>query len=301
MRINLFSVDDAESVKTIRTDLVVSQEDAAIAFDSNNPLAVQVTAAGDDSEPFMLTVGISESQPDRPADERAMPGNIALADVTMTLAPVGTGSQADPSGCTSSMNGDSGYDAVLTVTCTFDNVPVNTYTAEVTVGGDYYAGVAEDVLTVFDPSLGFTTGGGWFHWPGTTDKTNFGYTMKYGKNGNNVKGSLLLIRHLADGTKYRIKSNAVSGLALGEDPEVPVGWASFSGKNTYLEPGMPEPEGNHQFTAYVEDRDEPGSGNDRFWITARDKNGVTIPAMSMTEPAPANAVPIQGGNIVAPH
>ena len=211
----------------------------------------------------------------------------------MSLVPVGPGASASGACPPTAADGN--------VTCSFDLVPVNTYTAAVTVSGDYYIGRAEDVLTVYDPSLGFTTGGGWFHWPGTSDKTNFGYTMKYGKNGNNVRGSLLLIRHLADGTKYRVKSNAVSGLAVGLDPTVPYGWSSFNGKSTYLEPGMPEPEGNHQFTAYVEDRDEPGSGNDRFWITIRNKAGVTIPVMSMAEPAPENTRPIQGGNIVAPH
>ena len=45
------------------------------------------------------------------------------------------------------------------------------------------------------------------------------------RNGKNLRGSLLMIRHLPDGTKYRIKSNALGGLALGEDPTVPMGWA----------------------------------------------------------------------------
>jgi hypothetical protein len=41
--------------------------------------------------------------------------------------------------------------------------------------------------------------------------------MKYNKKGNKVQGSFLLIRHIPDGTKYRVKSNAVDGLALGGD------------------------------------------------------------------------------------
>ncbi|GAF86710.1 unnamed protein product, partial [marine sediment metagenome] len=121
------------------------------------------------------------------------------------------------------------------------------------------------------------------------------------RKATKVKGSLLLIRRTEIGGKYRIKSNALGGLALGEDRAVPFGWASFSGKNTYLEPGWEEPVGNHGFTAYVEDRDKPGSGIDRIWIEARDKQGQTIPQSSMTEPAPEQAVEIQGGNIVAPH
>jgi PKD repeat protein len=156
--------------------------------------------------------------------------------------------------------------------------------------------------------LGFTTGGGWFYWPGTEDpstgypgdKTNFGYSMSYNqKNLKNVKGSLLLIRHLADGTKYRVKSNALDGLSIGDAGLF--GWASFSGKNTYLEPGMSEPVGNHTFLAYVEDHDEPGNGIDKFWIEVRDKDGLVIPDLSMARPGSAHAEEIQAGNIVVPH
>jgi hypothetical protein len=39
------------------------------------------------------------------------------------------------------------------------------------------------------------TGGGWFYWPGTTDRTNFGFTMKYNRRGTRVQGNLLIIRH----------------------------------------------------------------------------------------------------------
>jgi len=130
-----------------------------------------------------------------------------------------------------------------------------------------------DLITCWYPQIGssqfdpFATGGGWFYWPGTDDpltgypgdRTNFGYSMNYNqKNLRNVKGSLLLIRHLADGSKYRVKSNALEGLSLGDAGLF--GWASFSGKATYLEPGMLEPIGNHTFLAYVEDHDEPGNG-----------------------------------------
>jgi hypothetical protein len=154
---------------------------------------------------------------------------------------------------------------------------------------------------VFDPSLGFTTGGGWFYWPGTDDKTNFGFTMQYNKKATNVKGNLLVIRHLEDGSIYRLKSNSLYGLAIGEDPNIPRGWASFVGKATYLEPGWPEPEGNHEFRIYVEDNDNPGSGVDRFWLQVLDKDDNVIAAMSMDTTAVDKAVEIGGGSIVVPH
>ncbi len=172
-----------------------------------------------------------------------------------------------------------------------------------TVNGDYYQGYSEDVLVVYDPSLGFATGGGWFYWPDTEDRTNFGFTMKYSKKGNKVQGSLLLIRHLSDGTIYRVKSNALYGLALGQwsTGGETRGWASFSGKATYLEPGWPEPVGNHEFVAYVEDWNEPGTGVDRFWIEVRDKDRNVVGDMSMNHEATENAQQLQGGNIAVPH
>ena len=192
------------------------------------------------------------------------------------------------------------YDAVLRVTCTFVEVEVNTYVVEAEVTGGYYASpVIEDAVVVYDPSLGYTTGGGWFFWPGTTDKTNFGYTMKYNKKGGNVKGNLLLIRHQEDGSIYRVKSNALYGLALGEDDGF--GWATFSGKATYLEPGMLEPEGNHEFVLYVEDHGQPGGSVDQVWLEMHDKAGAVIPALSMPRPATLNRTPISGGNIIVPH
>lgn len=115
--------------------------------------------------------------------------------------------------------------------------------------------------------------------------------MKYNKKTTNVQGSLLIIRHLADGTTYRMKSNALYGLALGQDPTIPMGWASFSGKGTYLEPGWLEPEGNYEFTSYVEDRNEPGTGIDRFWIEVLDKD--RIPEYELSLPRPATEIRCQ--------
>jgi hypothetical protein len=226
-----------------------------------------------------------------------LPGDINLAQVSMNLVPTGPGGPIPGTPVEPIVEND-----IQCVTFDFTEVPVNTYTVQVTVDGGYYTGVGEDVMLVYDPGLGFTTGGGWFYWPGTAnveegypgDRTTFGYTMKYNKKGTNIQGSLLLIRHLPDGTIYRLKSNALDGLALGEDAKVPMGWASFSGKSTYLEPGWPEPIGNKGFIVYAEDCDEPGTGVDRFWIKVLD-------GLAMIDPATDNAVPLEGGNLVVPH
>ena len=111
--------------------------------------------------------------------------------------------------------------------------------------------------------------------------------------------SLLLIRHLDDGSIYRVKSNALYGLALGESDGF--GWASFSGKAIYLEPGMPEPEGNHEFVLYVEDYGEPGNDADQVWLEVGDKAREVILDLSIPRPAISNTIAISGGNLVVPH
>ena len=147
------------------TDILVTvvPEDSTVTFDAGNPVAVQVDTPEGDSDPFTLTVFVEEAEPDLPAGS-GMAGDISLANVVLTLKPVGPGSPVAGT-CGPAGTSGTGYDAVLTVDCTFDDVPVNTYVAAVTVDGDYYTGAGEDVLVVYDPSLGFTTGGGWFYWP----------------------------------------------------------------------------------------------------------------------------------------
>jgi VCBS repeat-containing protein len=306
------SLSSAANPPTTRHVLTVEPENATLSFDAANPVSVQVHTSGGDSPPFTLRMAIVETEPDV-ANGTPQFGDLNNAQVFVTLRPVAQGASITVT-CTHAAPlpvypGD-GYDQELFVDCDFDNIPVNTYAAEAVVGGftsttGFYSGFGEDVLTVFDPSLGFATGGGFFYWPGTNDRTNFGFNVKYNKQGTRVQGGLLLIRHLNDGTIYRVKSNAMDGLAIGEDPGPPAyGWASFSGKATYREPGWSDPVGNYRFTTYVEDLGEPGSHGaapDRFWIEVRDKDGVVLGISSLTQPGDANAEDLAGGNIQVPH
>jgi hypothetical protein len=114
-----------------------------------------------------------------------------------------------------------------------------------------------------------------------------------------VKGNLLVIQHMPNGSIYRLKSQDVKGLAirsLANDGD----WASFAGKATYLEPGWLEPVGNHRFIVYVEDHGQPDVGNDRFWIQVKDKDGNPVD-LSMDFPAKTNSVLLEGGHIIFPH
>jgi hypothetical protein len=297
----IFTVTDKDGGSGYaEASITVEPEDADVWIESDNVVAVKVDPPGGDSPAFSLTAYVKETVPDIGCN--AAPGDINKAQVEMTLAAVGPGSSytvtCDPVG---EVVPSGGYGDVLEVSCTFDDIATNTYHVQASAVGDYYTGGPdEDVLVIYDPSLGFTTGGGWFYWPGTTDKTNFGYTMKYNKKMTKVQGSLLLIRHVAEDEIYRVKSNALYGLALGESSDPAFGWASFSGKCTYKDVGWELPIGNHTFLVYVEDHGEPG-GQDGVWLEIFDKNLDLILAMSMDRPALDNTEALQGGNIVVPH
>jgi hypothetical protein len=282
------------------TTLIVLPEDATLSFNEGNAVSVLVENDGEDSGEFSLKVSVWETLPDS-APYAAQSGDITKAVVTIELVPVGPGPTANGL-CTRDGVNVGGVDDW---TCVFDAVEVNTYAVEVMVACGYYTGFNQDILTVFDPSLGFTTGGGWFYWAGTNDRTNFGYTMKYGKKGVRPKGSLLVIRHVeGSDTKYRVKSNRLAGLALSS-PKDDFGWATFTGHSTYLDPSMPEPIGNHEFTVYVEDHSQPGDDKDAraygFWLETRAKGDIIIPDFSNPRDGLSNAIQLEGGTIVVPH
>jgi hypothetical protein len=293
------------TVNNATTPLTITKENADILYDSSNPAAIQVSSPGGSSGAFTLKIAIEDLFPDAGCSGGDCPGDIRLignTDVTMDLVPVGPGSTISHSPCANGYISGSGYSPLRTVDFCFSGVPVNTYSVVVTINNKYYTGSLEDVLTIYDPSLGFTTGGGWFYWPGTSEKTNFGYNMKYNKNRTNLQGNLLIIRHLPDGTIYKFKSNALGTLSLGTNPSVmPYGWATFTGKGTYLAPGWSSAVGNYTFTTYVEDNNQPGTGNDRLWIEVKNPSAAVVNALSLPKTPALKARTLNGGNIVVPH
>ena len=207
--------------------------------------------------------------------------------IDVTLTPVAGGGSITRSG-------------LVPVSGVFDlgSIPLGCYDIAVTVNApNYYSDPYYDAFSVYDPTLGFATGGGWFYWPDETqDKTTFGFVTNYGKKGANFKGSLILVRHTEDGI-YRIKSNALSGLSITSGSGY--GTVSFSGKATYTDLSL-ETTGNYSFAMYAEDWNEPGSGNDFFWV--RVKNGtVSADGLYISETAKDNLQQVVHGNIAIPH
>jgi subtilisin family serine protease len=278
--------------------LTVTKEDASVSFGSGNPAALQVSSPGGtlNANALTLTVTVKEKQPDQPTATSAA-GDIGKADLTLTLTPIAGGSAITLT-CTSSVSG-SGYSAVKTFVCkNSSTLSVNTYEVGATVAGNYYQGSDTDAFTVYDPSLGFATGGGTFILSG--DKVNFGFTMKYNKGGTNLQGTFIAVRHHADGTNARMKSNSLGGLALQNTGGC--GIATWNGKSTYTywDPtansgaGGYVTTGNNPFTAYAEDCNNPGTGVDSMWIGGPGE-------FAMPTPAGSNKKTLNGGNIAIPH
>jgi hypothetical protein len=282
--------DDSRSI-------TVTNEDAKLAFDAGNPAAKQVDApgSGNFSTGVTFTITVREKTPDVAAATAAA-GDIANAGLAVQLSPVAGGGSISAA-CASPTATGSGYSKVMTYACSVapgTNIPLGTYQLDASVTGDYYTGSDTDAFTVFDPTLGFATGGGTFILNG--DRVNFGFTMKYNKSGANLQGNLIAVRHHSDGTVSRIKSNSLGGLALSDLSGC--GIAQFSGKATYTTWSSSIDDyvnsGNNSFTVYAKDCNNPGTGLDYIWIDGPGN-------LDMPMPATDNLKALTGGNIAVPH
>ena len=161
-----------------------------------NPFAVKVNAPGGTGGPITLCFDMNEVSD-------GSPGNTSnITSVTVNVIPIGTGS-AVPAGAAVFSGG--GVGATRTACVTLNNVPVNVYDVTLTINGNFYQGSGSTVLAVYDPSLGFVTGGG--HLIHNGFRANVGVNIKYLKNGN-AQGSLLYIEHRPDGD-VKVKSNSI--------------------------------------------------------------------------------------------
>lgn len=250
--------------------IVVTRENATVTPSATNDASVKVNSPGGTAGPIVFCADIADA-----ADDSL--GDIDLAvPVTFTFAPVAPGSQIVM------------QDAELTggqACVTLVNVPVNVYDVTISVGGDYYTGSGSSVLAVFDPTLGFTTGGGKVLNPSTGNVLHFGFSFKYDKKG--FKGQMLVMEHLADGSVTRMKSNSLSSLSIVGDRALVLGKA-----NLLYADGTSV--GNLGFRLDATDKGEPG-GSDLFGLKTTTSEGAPIDAFWIDPPST-----ILGGNIQVP-
>ena len=249
------------TINVIRENVVVS---ASSALSS-----VKVASPGGTSPQFALSASLAE-------ESDGSPGDITKASpVSFTLSPIGGGSSPTCS------NAGAASGSTLTVNCTFSNVPVGVYEVNIVVGGDYYTGGGSTVLTVFDPSLGFVSGGGWIVNPVTGYRGNFGVNVKYLKNGK-AQGQIMYIEHRPNGD-LKVKSNAMQNVAILNNE------AQVTAKANYGEVG------NFVVIARVIDNGDPGK-TDKFGLKLLEPSGRVVSDLNFL----ADPVLLGGGNNQVP-
>ena len=248
--------------------LTVSKEDAEVSPAGTNPFAVKVNAPGGTGGPVTLCFNMDEVSD-------GSPGNTSnITSVTVSVIPIGSGS---PVSAGAAVFSGGGVGATRTACVTLNNVPVNVYDVTLTINGSFYQGTGSTVLTVYDPSLGFVTGGG--HLIHNGFKASVGVNIKYLKNGN-AQGSLLYIEHRPTGDVV-VKSNVIGTMAIVANEAVPTGKATVNGV------------GNHGFIARIIDNGEPGS-TDRFGLRITNPSGVVVADLTF------DPIQLSGGNFQVP-
>ncbi|HVE55264.1 MAG TPA: M36 family metallopeptidase [Pyrinomonadaceae bacterium] len=247
--------------------LVVSKEDASVSFPDTNPFSVKVNAPGGTAGSITICADITEI-PDGSA------GDTTNATAVFTITPVAGGSSPSPGVVTYSGGGVGGTRRAC---ITLNNVAVDVYDITVTVGG-YYQGTNSTVLAIYDPSLGFVTGGGTVLNNGRT--ANFGISVKYLKNGK-AQGSVLYMEHNGDGTVTKVKSNSMQSLSIVNGTAVILAKATVNGV------------GNYSIRMIAVDNGEPGS-SDQLGLTTTSPTNTNVPALTF------GLTTLQGGNIQVP-
>ena len=139
------------------------------------------------------------------------------------------------------MTGDTSVGAaVCTWTADIGQADAEPFEIHIVVG-DHYIDTSdtEVVVTVAKPLDNFITGGGYLeatdsggvYASGEGEKVNFGFNVKFNKNGKALQGRMTIIVRGADGHKYKIKTTAMEslGVILGTDGEEPH-YAEFQSK-----------------------------------------------------------------------
>lgn len=222
--------------------------------------------------------------------------------------------------CTSTITVPTSYAGSGTASCTV-NVPADTYFVDMTLvsNGYYFAPLENGTVTVVLSGTGFVTGGGWIK-PNLGTRSNFGFTVKYLKNGNVQGNSLYIYRKTvvantilipgttssylpADDYNWIIKSNSMTGLTQKcPTTGTTVGCtATFTGKSTITAENRRTGTqyglgGNNSFQVDVTDNGEPGSSAsttpDTYALRVWDASGTYYQLGT-----PTSQLALNGGNI----
>jgi hypothetical protein len=218
--------------------LTVTREDATITPASGNPTTVKVSSPGGTANSITLTGQLREVSD-------GSPGDLSKAVVTVSLLPAISGSPAIS--CTVS-------DAAGSLTATCSHVPVNAYTVEWNITGDYYQTTqVNTVLAVYDPSLGFVTGSGSVMINGVP--AQFSLSVKYNQDGTIGGGGVSFVEHLSTGD-VTIRSTVLNSMEIVGTTAVIDGQGTVNGSGAW------------PLRVTVTDNGTPGVNRDLFGLQA---------------------------------
>ncbi len=244
--------------------LTVSREDADVTPQASNPSAVEVNSPGGTGGPITLCFDMNEVSDGSAGD------TTNITSVSVTIVPI-NGGAAIPSGPVSLSGG--GVGATRTACVTVTNVPVNVYDITATINGNFYQGSGSTVLTVYDTSLGFATGGG--HLIHNGNRATINVNFKFHKNGN-LQGSLEYVERTPGGDVV-VESTAVGSMAIVGNEAMTSGTATVNGV------------GDHSFIARIIDNGEPGK-SDKLGLRITDANGNVVADLTF------DLITLSGGN-----
>ena len=289
------NVNPAFNITNPTTGLTVNKENAIVEYSG---VEFQATPGSNVNEAIVELRAVIKSVPDSPNSG----GDVRNACITMeiggaTIGPL-TPKLVNPADLTTGV-------VVYKWTANIGSADYASFDLKVTAGC-YFTGEDRTVLTVYKPVGDFITGGGhikptlssgkYASTPGL--KSNFGFHVKFNKNGTNLQGGMNIIFRKMAGNKvqlFQIKTNSMSSLGLNiSDPNKKT--AVFTSKANLKNLTTGESlGGNLQLQVKITDRGEPGS-NDDIAITLWDGN--TLLYSSNWTGTSTSPLLLSGGNLV---
>jgi MBG domain (YGX type)/Bacterial Ig-like domain (group 3)/Chlamydia polymorphic membrane protein (Chlamydia_PMP) repeat len=260
--------------------LTVTREDTVVRLAQNDPHAVQVDTSGANkgNAPAMtFSARITEVSDGSYGDiSKAKP-------VTFTLSPIGAGSTITCAGSVTQLQPATATSPGFEIAgCTVPaGTRINVYEVAVSVGGNYYQGSDDSVLTVYDPSAGGSNGAGTITNPKTGNQADISYSASSLKNGQ-VQGKFLYIqRDAAANVLHVLKGNVISTMAISAKTATITGKATLDGVGNY----------SYILTAIDNGNPNPTTNPDQYGQQISDPSGSPVGSLSFT------TVNLSNGNI----
>jgi len=308
-------VTDGYGTGSTTLTIIVIKEDAAIEY-SGDTLKSTGSTNTNSTATMTLAAVITE------AADGNLGGQLNTTQISFKVFKSSDTSMTTPIAAPQCLNvnvtatGPGSGTAACSVNLTEDNYMV---TIELESNPYYKAPVEDQAITVVLPGTGMTTGGGWLNEPTLGSRSNFGFTVKYLRNGNVQGNGLYIYRKTIAANSFPlpsggflpageynwiIKSNAMVGMTqtcMGIAPNVTC-TSTFTGKNNIAAVNRATGVayslgGNYNFQVDVSDNSEPGSspgvGPDSYALRVWDTSTGTYYQLG----TPAAQLAIVGGNI----